>query len=211
LHRIGRSRPAPSAALRKRMIRRLYDWVLSWAESRYGTHALFVLAFAESSFFPIPPDVLLIGLALGRPERAYRFALVCTVGSVAGGAFGYLIGWQLMETVGIPILKLYHAMEKFEAVRADFVKYGGWAVAIAAFTPIPYKVFTIASGAVTLSFGTFIAASVIGRAGRFYLVAALIFFFGSPVKAFIDRHFNLLTVVFTALLILGFLLIEWLR
>ena len=148
------------------MIRRLYNWVLSWAESRYGIHALFLIAFAESSFFPIPPDVLLIGLALGQPEQAYWFALICTIGSVAGGAFGYLIGWQLMETIGTPILEFYQALDKFEAVKAYFLHYGGWAVAAAGFTPIPYKVFTIASGAVTLSFATFFLASVAGRAGR---------------------------------------------
>jgi membrane protein YqaA with SNARE-associated domain len=193
------------------MIRRLYDWVLSWAESRYAVYALFLIAFAESSFFPIPPDVLLIALALGQPQGAYWFALICTVGSVAGGAFGYLIGWQLMETVGRPILEFYQALDKFEAVKASFLHYGGWAVAIAGFTPIPYKVFTIASGAVTLSFATFVLASLAGRAGRFYLVAALIFFFGPPIKAFIDRHFNLLTVVFTLLLLSGFALIGWLR
>jgi membrane protein YqaA with SNARE-associated domain len=192
------------------MIRRLYDWVLSWAESRYGIYALFLIAFAESSFFPIPPDVLLIGLALGQPQRAYRFALICTVGSVTGGAFGYLIGWQLMETVGQPILEFYHAADKFAVVKTYFSDYGGWMVATAGFTPIPYKVFTIASGAVTLSFPTFFLASVAGRAGRFYLVAALIFFFGPPIKVFIDRHFNLLTIVFTILLLLGFVLIGWL-
>lgn len=191
------------------MIRRLYDWVLSWAESRYGIYALFLIAFAESSFFPIPPDVLLIALALGRPRWAYRFALICTAGSVAGGAFGYLIGWQLMEAVGKPILEFYQAMDKFEEIKASFLHYGGWAVAVAGFTPIPYKVFTIASGAVTLSFVTFLLASAASRAARFYLVAALIFFFGPPIKVFIDRHFNLLTVVFTLLLLLGFALVGW--
>jgi membrane protein YqaA with SNARE-associated domain len=193
------------------MIRRLYDWVLSWAESRFGALALFLIAFAESSFFPIPPDVLLIGLALGRPERAFRFAAICTAGSVLGGALGYVIGWQLMEAVGRPILEFYQATEKFQAVESYFLSYGGWAVAAAGFTPIPYKVFTIASGAVTLSFGTFIAASLAGRAARFYLVAALIFSFGPPVKEFIDRHFNVLTVVFTVLLVLGFVVLGWLK
>jgi membrane protein YqaA with SNARE-associated domain len=192
------------------VIRRLYDWVLGWAESRYGIYALFLIAFAESSFFPIPPDVLLIALALGQPKQAYRFALICTVGSVTGGAFGYLIGWQLMETVGRPVLEFYYALDKFETVKSYFRDYGGWIVAIAGFTPIPYKVFTIASGTVTLSFVTFLIASVLGRAGRFYLVATLIFFFGPPIRVFIDRHFNLLTIIFTILLLLGFVLIGWL-
>jgi membrane protein YqaA with SNARE-associated domain len=191
------------------MLRRLYHWVLSWAAHPYGTYALFLIAFAESSFFPIPPDVLLIALALGRPAAAYRFALVCSIGSVLGGIFGYVIGWQLMETVGLPILEFYQALDKFEEVKQAFLHYGGWAVAIAGFTPIPYKVFTIASGATQLSFVTFVLASLVSRAARFYLVGGLIHYFGPTIQSFIDKYFNFLTIVFTLLLLLGFVVLGW--
>jgi membrane protein YqaA with SNARE-associated domain len=191
------------------MLRRLYDWVLHWADHPYGAYALFVIAFAESSFFPIPPDVLLIALSLGKPQAAYRFALICSIGSVLGGAAGYLIGWQLMAAVGMPILELYNAVDKFTEVQEAFLHYGGWAVAIAGFTPIPYKVFTIASGAAHLSFGTFLVASLVSRSARFYLVSGLIYYFGPTIRMFIDKYFNILTIVFTVLLLLGFVVIGW--
>lgn len=191
------------------MIRRVYDWVLSWADHPYGNVALFGIAFAESSFFPIPPDVLLMALALGKTQAAFRFALICSAGSVLGGIAGYLIGWQLMESVGQPILELYHAQGKFADVQQRFLEYGGWAVAIAGFTPIPYKVFTIASGAAQLSFPTFVIASVLSRSARFFLVSGLIYYFGPTIKAFIDKYFNILTIGFTVLVLLGFLVIGW--
>jgi membrane protein YqaA with SNARE-associated domain len=171
--------------------------------------ALFVIAFAESSFFPIPPDVLLMALALGKTQTAFRFALICSVGSVLGGLAGYCIGWQLMEAVGQPILELYNVQDKFAQVQQQFLEYGGWAVAIAGFTPIPYKVFTIASGAAQLSLPTFLLASVLSRSARFFLVSGLIYYFGPRIKAFIDKYFNILTIVFTVLILLGFLVIGW--
>ncbi len=191
------------------MIRRVYDWVLGWANHRYGSVALFAIAFAESSFFPIPPDVLLMALALGKTPAAFRFALICSVGSVLGGLAGYCIGWQLMEAVGQPILELYNAQDTFAQVQQQFLQYGGWAVAIAGFTPIPYKVFTIASGAAQLSFPTFVIASVLSRSARFFLVSGLIYYFGPTIKAFIDKYFNILTIVFTVLVLLGFLVVGW--
>ncbi len=191
------------------MIRRAYDWVLGWADHPYGNVALFGIAFAESSFFLIPPDVLLMVLALGKTQAAFRFALICSVGSVVGGIAGYLIGWQLMESVGQPILELYNAQGKFADVQQRFLEYGGWAVAIAGFTPIPYKVFTIASGAAQLSFSTFVIASVLSRSARFFLISGLIYYFGPTIKAFIDKYFNILTIVFTVLVLLGFLVIGW--
>lgn len=191
------------------MIRRVYDWVLGWANHRYGSVALFVIAFAESSFFPIPPDVLLMALALGKTQAAFRFALICSVGSVLGGLAGYCIGWQLMEAVGQPILELYNVQDKFAQVQQQFLAYGGWAVAIAGFTPIPYKVFTIASGAAQLSLPTFLLASVLSRSARFFLVSGLIYYFGPTIKAFIDKYLNILTIVFTVLVLLGFLVIGW--
>ena len=191
------------------MIRRMYDWVLSWAAHPYGATVLFLLAFAESSFFPIPPDVLLIALALGHTVGAFRFALICSVGSVLGGVGGYLIGWQLMDLVGQPILEFYQAQDTFAEVQRRFLEYGGWAVAIAGFTPIPYKVFTIASGAAQLSLPTFVIASILSRSARFFLVSGLIYYFGPTIKSFIDTYFNLLTIVFTILVLLGFIVIGW--
>lgn len=191
------------------MLRRAYDWVLGWADHRYGGLALLLLAFVESSVFPIPPDVLLMALALGRPGAAFRFALVCSVGSVAGGLAGYLIGWLLMDGLGRPIIELYNAQAAYAEVEQRFVAYGGWAVAIAGFTPIPYKVFTIAAGATQLSLSSFVLASVVSRSARFFLISGLIYYYGPTIKVFIDKYFNILTIVFTVLVLLGFVLLGW--
>ncbi len=191
------------------MLRRAYDWVLGWADHRYGGLALLLLAFAESSVFPIPPDVLLMALALGKPGAAFRFALICSVGSVAGGLAGYLIGWLLMDGLGRPIIELYNAQAAYAEVEQRFVEYGGWAVAIAGFTPIPYKVFTIAAGATQLSLSSFVLASVVSRSARFFLISGLIYYYGPTIKVFIDKYFNILTIVFTVLVLLGFVLLGW--
>lgn len=190
-------------------IKKLYDWVLNWAETPYAVPALFLLAFTESSFFPVPPDVLLITLSLSIPKKAFKYALLCTFGSIVGGMFGYFIGYQLMDLIGIPILNFYGAMEKYEYIRALYTKYDAWAVGIAAFTPIPYKVFTIAAGAFKIDFVVFVLASIAGRAGRFFLVAGFIYLYGPSIKDFIDKYFNLLTFAFFVLLILGFLLMKY--
>ena len=191
------------------MLRRVYDWVLGWADHRYGGLALLLLAFAESSVFPIPPDVLLMALALGKPGAAFRFALICSVGSVAGGLAGYLIGWLLMDGLGRPIIELYNAQAAYAEVEQRFVAHGGWAVAIAGFTPIPYKVFTIAAGATQLSLSSFVLASVVSRSARFFLISGLIYYYGPTIKVFIDKYFNILTIVFTVLVLLGFVLLGW--
>ncbi len=191
------------------MLRRAYDWVLGWADHRYGGLALLLLAFVESSVFPIPPDVLLMALALGKPGAAFRFALICSVGSVAGGLAGYLIGWLLMDGLGRPIIELYNAQAAYAEVEQRFVEYGGWAVAIAGFTPIPYKVFTIAAGATQLSLSSFVLASVVSRSARFFLISGLIYYYGPTIKVFIDKYFNILTIVFTVLVLLGFVLLGW--
>lgn len=191
------------------MLRRAYDWVLGWADHRYGGLALLLLAFAESSVFPIPPDVLLMALALGKPGAAFRFALICSVGSVAGGLAGYLIGWLLMDGLGRPIIELYNAQAAYAEVEQRFVAHGGWAVAIAGFTPIPYKVFTIAAGATQLSLSSFVLASVVSRSARFFLLSGLIYYYGPTIKVFIDKYFNILTIVFTVLVLLGFVLLGW--
>ena len=156
----------------KKLVRRLYDWVLRWAHSPYGAVALFILAFMESSFFPIPPDVLLIALAISIPAKAFRYALICSIGSVAGGAFGYLIGLYLMDAVGYNIIELYGIADKYELVQELYRTYDAWVVAVAGFTPIPYKVFTITAGAFEINFWVFIIVSAISRAARFFILAA---------------------------------------
>ena len=260
---------------RPHVIRRLYDWVLHWADTPYGEPALGVLAFSESSFFPIPPDVLLIALGVAKPKKAFRFALVCSILSVIGGAFGYLIGLVLWDPVGKPILVALRPLNltkherclvekvegdqvtvrlgdetridhraKFRSVKPgpdentkpwtwgpyeselspgdevwlmhdDFHKalklyreYDAWIVFTAAFTPIPYKVFTILAGLLSMNFGSFMLASVVGRSARFFLVSAFIYFFGPPVKRLIDKYFNLATILFLLLLVGGFLVIK---
>ena len=190
-------------------LKRLYGWVLHWADTPYGTPALFLLAVAESSFFPVPPDVLLIALVLGAPKRAFRFALVCAVGSVLGGIAGFGIGYYGYEAVGKPIIDFYHGHEVMAKIEIQYARYGFWGVLVAAVTPIPYKVFTISSGFFRFEFLSFIVASVIGRSFRFFLVAGLIWKFGPPIKAFIDRYFNALCIIFVVMLIGGFLLLKY--
>jgi len=195
--------------VKKTVLRRLYDWVLHWAETPYGSWALFVLALAESSFFPIPPDVLLIALALSIPGKAFRYAAICAAGSVLGGVLGYVIGHQSMELVGFTILHFYGLTDKFEYIGRLYNHYNAWAVGIAGFTPIPYKVFTISAGAFHINFSIFLVASMLSRSARFFLVGGMIYIFGNTVRHFIDRYFNLLTVIFTILLIGGFLCVRY--
>lgn len=193
------------------LLRRLYDWVLHWAATPYGPLVLALLAFSEASFFPIPPDPLLIALGLGRPPRALFYALLCTASSVLGGLFGYALGWGMWDALGGLFFAYVPGFtpEVFEAVRIRYDQYSFWAVFSAGFTPIPYKVFTIAAGVFRIDFGTFLLASGLSRAARFCLVGLLIWRYGSPVKTFIDRYFNLLSVVFVVLLLLGFVIIKF--
>ena len=188
--------------------RRLYHWVLSWAAHPQGTWALFLLAFAESSFFPVPPDVLLIALCLGRPRRAAWYALVCTTGSVLGGLGGYAIGMSLYDAVGRPILEFYGLMEKYAEVQDLYRRYDVWAVGIAGLTPIPYKVFTVTAGAFGISVPGFIVASIVGRGLRFGIVATLLRLWGEPAREFIDRHLGILSILFVFLLVGGFVLVR---
>jgi len=189
-------------------LRRANDWVLSWAQTPYGTPALFVLAFAESSFFPIPPDILLIALAVAIPKKSFKYAGICSLGSVLGGVFGWVIGKYFFESIGGDIIQSLGLMEKFEVVKAYYNESAFLYIFISAFTPIPYKVFTIAAGACHIPLATLIAASVIGRSARFFLVAALIHHFGSSIKTFMDKYFDLLCIIMTLLLIGGFLLLK---
>jgi membrane protein YqaA with SNARE-associated domain len=196
------------AAARPGIVRRTYNWVLRWADHPRAEHALFVLAFVESSVFPIPPDVLLIALAIGRPKRAFRFALICSAGSILGAFVGYALGYGLMETVGWPIIRFYGAEDAYFTVRNYFSDYGGIAVAIAGFTFIPYKVFTIASGAAGLNLIVFGVASFVSRTARFCIVAGVIYLFGPSVKRVLDRYAEWLALLFVVLLIGGFILIK---
>ena len=277
--------PGQRAVPRWHIHRRLYDWVLHWADTRYGTPALGALAFAESSFFPIPPDPLLMALGLGKPRRSLYYALVCSVASVVGGIFGYLIGFALWNPVGVPLLRhpavgqqlnngceavaivgvdsgssevtietadgeerdvhrlrlhrdrpeadspvgergyeneqtsaelapgehAYLMTDNYHKARVWYERYGVWVVFAAAFTPIPYKVFTILSGLAQLNLLAFVIASLVGRSARFFLVGGLVFAFGKPIREFIERYFNWLTLLFVALLVAGFGVIKFLH
>lgn len=192
-------------------IRRLYNWTLHWAEKPHGTWALFILAFCESSFFPIPPDVLLMALAVAVPKKAFKYALVCSAGSVLGGCFGYLIGYEFYEYAGKPIVNLYNINDKFETVSGLYQNNAFMAIVVAGFTPIPYKVFTIAAGVCKINIFTLILASIVGRSARFFLVAGLFYAFGPTIKVFIEKYFNILTIIFTIILIGGFVALKYLK
>ena len=201
----------PSGFAPTRWLRQLYDWTISWAEKPQGTWALFLIAFAESSFFPIPPDVLLIALCVGAVTRSFRFAAICTVGSLLGGALGYGIGAFGFETIGEPIVKAYHGEAVMDKIKLWYDTYGFWGHLLAAVTPIPYKVFTISSGVFKFSFAEFMLASCIGRSLRFFAVAALMYAFGPRIKSFIEKYFNWCAWGFMILLIGGFALLKYLK
>lgn len=188
-------------------IKRLYHWVLGWAERPGGPIALAGIATAESFFFPIPPDVLLIPMCLGNRARALWFATICTLGSVAGGMIGYWIGATLFETVGERILDLYGYHEQYATLGRHYADNLILTLGTAGFTPIPYKVFTIAAGGFSVPFGAFVAISAVSRAGRFFLVAGLIRVFGDPIRHFIEKYFNILTIALMVAVILGFVLV----
>jgi membrane protein YqaA with SNARE-associated domain len=192
-----------------KIIRSLYDWVLHWSATPYALPALFIISFTESSFFPIPPDILLIAMTLAAPALWFRYASLCSVASVLGGMFGYLIGLKFMDVAGNRIVEFYHLRDEFDRVGELFNEYQAWAVGAAGFTPLPYKVFTIAAGAFQIDFPIFVAASAVSRSARFFLVSYLLYRFGPAIKTFIEKYFNLLTIVFFILLVLGFILIKY--
>ena len=190
------------------MVKRLYDWVLSWSESRWGWVALLFIALFEASWFPLPPDVLLIALCLGATKRSFRFATICLVGSVIGAALGYGIGHFLWITPsGDPtaLAALFYeyvfSIEKFQNVGALYDRFNFWIVFTAGFTPLPFKLFTIAGGMFDINFVMFMIASLVSRGMRFFLIAGLIWKFGAPIKVFIDKYFNMLATLFAVLLI----------
>ena len=198
-------------------LRRLYDWILHWAETKYGVPALFLLALAESSFFPIPPDVLLIPLALGARSKAIRFALVCSVASIVGGMAGYGIGyfawWSEAEAYSAVAMFFFNHIPGFSEqvflnIQEKYEIYNFLIVFTAGFTPIPFKIITISAGAFSVNFPMFLLASMVSRSARFFLVALLIRQFGEPITVFIDKYFNILSIIFTILLIGGFLVLK---
>jgi membrane protein YqaA with SNARE-associated domain len=192
------------------MLQRFYRRVLALSASPYAPAWLAVIAFAESSFFPIPPDVLLIPMALARPERAWRLALICTVASVIGGALGYYIGYALFDVIGVPLLHAYHYEAAFERFRQTYAEWGLWVILIKGLTPIPYKIVTIASGVAHFNFALFMAASIVTRGGRFFLVATLLHFFGEPVRVFIERRLTLVTSLVALGVVFGFVVLRYL-
>jgi len=194
-----------------KVIRRMYDWVLHWAETPSGAPALFLLAVAESSFFPIPPDVLLIALCIAVPTRSFRFAMIASVGSVLGGVIGYGIGiglWDLLAQYFYQYVPGF-TEQTFNYVQHLFATYDFWTVFTAGFTPIPYKVITIGAGVFEINFAIFLLASAIGRSLRFVLVAWLIYKYGPSMREFIEKYFNILTFAVLAILILCAVIIKY--
>lgn len=201
----------------KNMVKRLYNWILSWSESRWGWLALFTIALFEASWFPLPPDILLIALCLGATKKSFRFATLCLAGSILGAALGYGIGYFLWTTPAgeaSAIANFFYdhifSVESFNNVGALYDRFNFWIVFTAGFTPLPFKLFTIAGGMFHINFPMFIIASVVSRGLRFFLIAGLIWKFGAPIKGFIDKYFNLLATLFTILLIGFTLLAFWL-
>ncbi len=192
------------------MIQRLYTWTMGLAAHRHAMWALAAVAFIESSVFPIPPDVLMIPMILAARHRAFVIAAVATLASVLGGCLGYAIGYGFMDTIGQPILEFYGKADQFDQLAARFNEYGGWAVLVAGVTPFPYKVITIFSGATQLSLPLFMGVSVLARALRFFIVAGLLWQFGAPIKAFIERWLGPLFTAFVVLLIGGFYALRYL-
>lgn len=190
------------------MIRRLYDWVLSWSGSRWGWLALLFIALFEASWFPLPPDVLLIALCLGATKRSFRFATICLIGSVTGAALSYGIGhflWITPQGDPTALANLFYdhvfSIESFQNVGNLYDRFNFWIVFTSGFTPLPFKLFTIAGGMFNINFVMFIIASFVSRGMRFFLIAGLIWKFGAPIKSFIDKYFNLLATIFTIMLI----------
>ena len=192
------------------MLRRLYDWVMSLAATRHAERALAFVSFIESSIFPIPPDALLIPMVLADRRKWFRIALVCTIASVLGAYLGYAIGAFFFDLIGRPILELYGKADAFAEMSARYNEWGGWAVRFAALTPFPYKVLTIFSGVTGLNLVVFTIVSIVGRAGRFFLVAYLLNRFGAPIQTFIERRLGLLFTLFMILLIGGFVALRYL-
>jgi membrane protein YqaA with SNARE-associated domain len=190
------------------LMRRLYDRCMDWIGGRYGEWMLFLIAFVESSFFPLPPDIFLIAMCVAIPTKSFRYAAICSVGSVLGGALGYGLGFWFMDGIGMTIVDWYGLTGKYDLVQQYFKAYDVWIVGTAGFTPIPYKLFTITAGFVHSNFLTFMVVSLLSRSARFFLVAGLIWKFGPQITRFINRYFNILSIAFIVLLAGGFFLMK---
>lgn len=191
------------------MLRGLYDWTISLAERRNALWALAAVSFIESSVFPIPPDVLMIPMVIAAPHRAFLIATVCTVASVLGGMLGYALGFYFYETLGAPILSLYGYTAEFAEFQTAYNDWGAWAVLMAGVTPFPFKVITILSGLTGLDFLVFCVAAALARGARFFLVAALLWKFGPPIRAFIEQRLGLVATAFLVLLFGGFIVARY--
>jgi membrane protein YqaA with SNARE-associated domain len=192
------------------MLQRLYVRTLAIAAGPHALAALLAVSFVESSVFPIPPDILLIPMILARPLQAWRLAALCTLASVVGGLLGYAIGYFLFDAIGRPVLEFYHAMDRYDALKAGFAQWGVWIIIIKGMTPIPYKLVTIASGVAHFDLVSFIGASIVSRSLRFFLVAALLWWFGDAARNFIERRLMLATTLFAVALVGGFAALRYL-
>ena len=193
-----------------KIFRNLYNWTLDQSSKKYAPWFLAFISFVESSFFPIPPDIILIPMIIAKRTKAFLYAFVCTISSVFGGLFGYLIGYALFNSIGIILVNFYGMTEYIGNLNEYYNNYGIWFVLIAGFTPLPFKIITIASGLFQLNLIIFILCSLVARGGRFYLIAGLLYLFGEAIKKFIDRYFNFLTVLFFILLIGSILFLNYL-
>jgi membrane protein YqaA with SNARE-associated domain len=191
-------------------MRRLYDWVLRLAKHRRAIPAMGVVSFCESSFFPIPPDVMLVPMVLANRNKAFTIALVCTITSVLGGLLGYAIGYYFFETIGDWVIRTYGMQAGLEKFRDEFARWGTWVILIKGLTPIPYKLVTIASGAAHFDLFTFVWASIVTRGARFFIVAALLWKYGAPIQEFIEKRFALVSWAFLIALVGGFIAVKYL-
>lgn len=189
------------------MLKALYDWVLRQAEKPHAEWILFFVAMAEASVFPLPPDVMLLPMAMARRDKAWRLALVCTAGSVLGGIIGYGIGAFAMATIGQWVVETYHLQSAFQTFHDGFNKWGVWIVLAKGLTPIPFKLVTIASGMAELNFAAFLAAATVTRAARFFLVSALVRKFGEPIRVFIEKYLTWVALAVLAFIVIGFWLV----
>ena len=190
------------------MLRRLYDWCIQAADKKYATWILGGVSFAESSFFPVPPDIMLIPMSLARPDRAYHYALICTLTSVAGGLLGYLIGAWLYDSVGQWVIQTYGYGDKIEALREAYRDYGVWIILLKGLTPIPYKVVTIAAGIAAFNLPMFIVLSVVTRGARFFLLAFLLNRYGAQARAIIEKRLGMWLAISAATVIIGFVIVS---
>lgn len=190
-------------------IRNLYNWTLRLSGSKHATPALATVSFVESSVFPIPPDVMLIPMCIARRDKAFFYATVCTIASVIGGVFGYAIGYFLFETLGQKILEIYGAADKFSDMQRRYDEYGGWIILAKGLTPFPFKILTILSGVMKMNLHIFVLSSIAARAMRFYLVAGLLWKFGAPIQAFIEKYLGFVTLAFLLVLIGGFVAVAY--